>query len=232
MIAGGFFASAGGVPVHSVARWDGVNWSPLGQETRSVNAFTTFDDGSGLALYAGVSIFTAPTISGVAKWDNVQWSLLGSEMNGGVFAVTVFDDGTGPTIYAGGNFTMAGGVAANRIARWDGLTWTPLGEGLDNAVYALAVFDDGAGPALYVGGYFSVAGGIAASRIAKWDGTSWSPLSSGFVGRFYHYVSALTVFDDGTGSALYVGGDFLRAGGYPSHYLAKWQRPTTCTLAR
>ena len=99
-----------------------------------------------------------------------------------VRALTVFDDGGGPALYAGGDFTTAGGVAANRIAKWDGSSWTALGSGMNNDVHALAVFDDGGGPALYAGGAFTTAGGVAANRIAKWDGSSWSALGSGMTG--------------------------------------------------
>jgi hypothetical protein len=35
-------------------------------------------------------------------------------------------------------------------------------------------------------------------------------------------VLALTVFDDGTGAALYAGGGFTTAGGTPANHLAKW----------
>ncbi|MFH0983162.1 MAG: hypothetical protein V2A79_16705, partial [Planctomycetota bacterium] len=36
------------------------------------------------------------------------------------------------------------------------------------------------------------------------------------------YVWALTVFDDGTGPALYAGGGFTTAGGVSANYIAKW----------
>ena len=123
----------------------------------------------------------------------------------------MFDDGSGPALYAGGDFTTAGGVAANRIAKWDGSSWSALGQRDERLrVHALAVFDDGSGPALYAGGDFTTAGGVAANRIAKWDGTSWSALGQrDWTAR----VCALAVFDDGSGPALYAGGDFTTAGG-------------------
>ena len=115
----------------------------------------------------------------------------------------MFDDGSGPALYAGGQFTTAGGVAANRIAKWNGSSWSPLGSGMNDgygvSVIALTVFDDGSGPALYAGGYFTTAGGVAANYIAKWNGSSWSALGSGMNGG----VVALTAFDDGSGPALY-----------------------------
>ncbi len=45
---------------------------------------------------------------------------LGSGMNGGVDALAV----SGSTLYAGGDFTTAGGSAANDIAQWNGSSWS------------------------------------------------------------------------------------------------------------
>jgi len=84
----------------------------------------------------------------------------------------------------------------------------------------LAVFDDGTGPALYAGGIFASAGSGAVRNIAKWDGASWSALGSGLDGGGLE-VSALTVFDDGTGPALFASGKFTIAGGAPANHIAK-----------
>jgi hypothetical protein len=138
-------------------------------------------------------------------------------MNSMVHALAVYDDGSGPALYAGGDFTTAGGVAANRISRWNGSSWAALGSGMNSTVHALAVHDDGSGPALYAGGRFTTAGGMAANRIAKWNGSSWAPLGGGFNSS----VLALTVWDDGSGPALFAGGDFVTSLAGDS-YLAKW----------
>ena len=53
-------------------------------------------------------------------------------MNGSVQALTVFDDGSGLALYAGGNFTTAGGVAAQHIAKWNGSSWFQVGSGMDD----------------------------------------------------------------------------------------------------
>ena len=45
---------------------------------------------------------------------------------------------SGSTLYAGGDFTTAGGSAANYIAQWDGSSWSALGSGIQ--------VDDGYGP--------------------------------------------------------------------------------------
>ena len=151
-----------------------------------------------------------------------------------VSALGQFDDGTGlgPALYVGGDFWRVGGVLANHVAKWDGSQWAPLGSGLDGRVLAFAVFDDGTGggPALHVGGIFANAGGLSANYIAKWDGSNWSSLSGGVNGL----VSALTVFDDGSGGgpALYVGGYFTSAGGAPAHHIAKWDGSGWAALGR
>ena len=92
-------------------------------------------------------------------------------MNGVVYALAV----SGSTLYAGGDFTTAGGRAANYIAAWDGSSWSALGSGMNGPVYALAV----SGSTLYAGGGFTTAGGVAANHIAAWDGSSWRALGSG-----------------------------------------------------
>src|SRR5262249_20824902 len=147
-----------------------------------------------------------------------------------VFALAVFDECGAPTpcpaLYAGGNFTTAGGGAANRIAKWNGTSWAALSGGVNGFGAALAGFDDSGAPtpcpALYAGGDFTTAGGVAANRIAKWNGTSWAALGDGMNDA----VDALAVFDEcGAPTpcpALYAGGDFTTAGGGPALRIAKW----------
>ena len=131
-------------------------------------------------------------------------------------------------MYAGGDFTAAGGSAADFIAKWSGNTWSALTSemtGVNNAVQALAV----SGSNLYAGGGFTTAGDNAANNIAKWDGTSWSALGSGIGGRDHKgpAVSALAV----SGSDLYAGGQFSTAGGKVSAYIARAYLLTLPTLS-
>jgi hypothetical protein len=113
-------------------------------------------------------------------------------------------------LYAAGNFTMAGGVAANYIAQWDGSNWSAVGSGVGGTVYALAV----SGSMLYAGGNFTMAGGVAANYIAQWDGNNWSAVGTGMSG----YVNALAV----SGTNLYAGGHFFTAGGVTVQSVAQW----------
>ncbi len=51
---------------------------------------------------------------------------------------------------------------------------------------------------------------------------SWLPTFGAEPGVSGFSVIALTVFDDGSGEALYAGGDFTTAGGVVVNYIAKW----------
>jgi hypothetical protein len=244
LYVGGFFETAGGVPVTNIARWDGSSWSAVGDglpggdapSTCAVWDMVTFDDGGGNALYAGGSFRFDPEVErGVARWDGIAWSPL-PDLPGLVVALAVYDDGqgSGPGLYAGGYFSATvDGADLVHIARWDGTSWSDVGAPFDEPPYthvsALAVYDDGtgAGPALYVGGTFHEIGGGVANLIAAWDGTTWSALGAGLgdtEGGFPPEVDALAVFDDGAGqgAALFAGGRFLTAGGLDSWNVAKW----------
>jgi len=222
LYAGGDFTTAGGMLASCIAKWDGSNWSPLaGGLNGTIRALLAFDDGSGEALYAGGDFTADGGAQGdrIAVWNGSVWTSAGDGISGSaVHALAVFDDGEGPALYAGGEFT-AGAAAARNVAKLSGVVWAPLGDGTDDVVRALAIFDDGSGPALFAGGLFTSAGGAAANRMARWNGGAWSPLGEGMNGNG---VYALTVFDDGSGAALYAGGLFITAGDMAARRIAKW----------
>jgi hypothetical protein len=86
------------------------------------------------------------------------------------------------------------------------------------------VHDDGSGPAIYIGGRFTSVDGVPANRIARWNGTAWSAVGSGMLGSgSTPSVNTMVTFDDGTGPALYAGGQtFTTAGGVPANRVARW----------
>ena len=220
-----------GNPPRFIARWDGTSWTSLGAGVNGgVSALTVFDDGSGDALFVGGSFTFAggAAANRMAKWDGSSWTALGSGTGyESVVAMAVFDSGSGDELFVGGGFGIAGEVRARNIARWDGSTWTFVGRGIEGDVASLILFDDGNGKQLYAGGRFAVntVNGVA-KNIAKWDGSAWTGLGLGVS----DYVSALSVFDDGGGDALFVGGYFVSAGGGPANYVAKWDGATWAPL--
>jgi hypothetical protein len=236
LFVGGQFLSAGGVAAHGLARWNGSSWlaAPGSGFTGGVFAMEVFDDGSGPALYVGGGVTSAGGLpaSRVARWDGVSWSALGSGTDKIVYTLAAHDDGSGPTLYAGGEFTIAGGVSASYLARWNGASWSApgtsdAGSGTDQPIDAFCVYDDGTGPALYAAGRFKVAGGAPVKYVAKWDGSRWTRLGGGGPSE---PVAALAVFDDGSGPALYAGGEFALLGGIPAGHIARWDGTSWSTV--
>ncbi len=143
--------------------------------------------------------------------------------SGGLARILVwheFDDGSGggTKLYAGGSFTSIGGVAANNIACWDGSSWSPLGAGTNGQVRSLAVFNG----ELIAGGCFNQPG----TGVARWNGSFWQVMPGPNGGNGVSgCCEALEVFDDGTGPALYTGGNTNYAGGsggVPVDMVARW----------
>jgi len=183
-----------------------------------------FADSGGMDL--AITMTAAPEAAGVCGW---QEGFHVSDLDSVPEALAVFDDGEGPDLYAAGWFTRANGLSVNHVARWDGSSWTSVGGGMASAppsssvVDCLAVFDSGGGDELYAGGRFDTAGGVPAVNIAKWNGTSWSAVGGGLTNTSgLIYVESMAVWDDGDGSALYVGGAFDQAGSATVSNIAKW----------
>lgn len=204
LYAGGNFVLAGGSPASRVARWSGSSWTALaGGVSGPVNALISFDDGTGPALIVGGQFNTFLTAPSVARWNGASWSPMGSGLSSTVRAFAVADHGSGPQLYAGGDFTASGTTPIYNIARWTGSSWVAVGGGVDAGVYTLL----GDGADLYVGGEFAHVDGSATplSRLARWSGWAWSAVCVPWPNN---RVQCLTMFDDGRGRALYVGGRF------------------------
>lgn len=107
--------------------------------------------------------------------------------------------------------------------------------GVDGTIHAMAMFDDGSGEALYIGGDFRVAGTEGVRGLARWDGQRWSAVTAmpgeplaGWVGQ----VNAMAVYNDGTGPALYVAGNFSIIDGVRAADIARWDGTAWEPLAR
>ncbi|MEE9131504.1 MAG: hypothetical protein V3T84_15925 [Phycisphaerales bacterium] len=220
LIVGGNFIQAGKTTVKNVAKWDGTDWSSLGDELiHRVRDLEIFDDGTGPAIYAATDIGNEP--GGVWKFDGKAWSVVGAGIDtplGMVLALEVFDDGSGPRLIAGGIFGFAGDQDGCCIAQWDGKSWSPVGIGVNEGVYSLKSFDDGNGPALFAGGTFLEAGGIPAINAARWDGSQWSNLGNEDPQDFFGIIFAMAIFDYGEGPALYLTG----ADGFGPEPIFQW----------
>jgi hypothetical protein len=123
-------------------------------------------------------------------------------------------------------------------------TWEPLVDGLigdiagvQTRAQGLAVFDAGDGPMLYLAGNFEavvdpVFGEVRAPGLARWDGERWSavPGLDGPGLEMDRRAITLEVYDDGSGPALYVGGEFTVAAGMEANGIARWDGATWSVL--
>jgi hypothetical protein len=230
LFVGGAFQSAGGTPANFIAKWDGTSWTPLGSGLfGGPFAMKVYDDGTGPALYVAGNFSSAGGVPAldIARWDGTSWSAVGSGSNGQIYSLGVFDDGNGPELYAGGLFTLIGGVTTAHVAKWNGTSWSALGAGVEQKVSAFASFDGvGTGDALYIAGRFQYANGVEARRIASWKNGSWARVGDGNGSNSSYNnpnsVNTLATFDDGNGTALYAGGEFMETGGVTTNNVAKW----------
>ena len=237
--AGSFVAPPAGefgFAANRIARWNGSEWSVLGDETANgLAGFVVYSLAIlGEDLYAGgiISGFNANQLGGgalgaaesIARWDGNQWHRVGSSgvglggsgSTGGVFAMTVFDG----DLYVGGAFRLANFQASTPIpvrnlVRWDGSEWHNVGgapdAGVNGVVYSLQV----AGDSLLVGGKFGdleISPGVTepALGLASLRNDLWITSPSGLQTRGgVAQVSAMLAEADG---GVYVGGDFDQAG--------------------
>jgi len=233
LYAAGIIPSIGNVQTRGIGVWDGTSWSALGNGFGNfVLDLEIFDDGTGPVLYATGTFTSADSMDAnrIARWTGTQWEEVGGGLSNLGASLAVFDDGTGPALYVGGSFADSGSLRTNGIARWDGSFWSFLApQGANGRVETLLVYDDGTGPALYAGGSFSTMGGSTVNGIARWDGEVWNTVGPGFLNASGNAgtVLDLTVFDDGTGPALYATGTFTQtADGNQIASLAKWDGNT------
>ncbi len=198
------------LPCHP--RWLPAFGSAPGVPQGEVRALAVMDDGGGPALFVGGDFSFVGGIEAhhIAKWDGTSWTALGNGVDDRVDHLTVFDDGGGPRLYALGSFVFASGVLTQGAATWDGSSWTNLG--FFGSVDRLEVFDDGTGPALH-----GIVSASNVGRLYRLEGTDWFLLAE----SEQHVYSALAVFDDGNGEALYVGGAHVVGSTY-QNYVAVW----------
>lgn len=218
-----------------VRRWDGRGWTDLafpGPHGRRTADLAVWDDGGGAELYAAGWWY--PASAGgeprgfVSRWNGRRWIdfASGAEMDGTwIRSLAAIGSGGAAGLYAGGSFGAIDGVESNHVARWDGRRWWSLsGEratGVLGEVLTLSRWNQRfSDPVLVVGGDFEYAGGRFAGNLALWDGADWSAVP--WIGSGAGDIETIGEWDDGTGTSLFVAGDFEVLDGEPISRLAHW----------
>ncbi len=214
--AGGWFTNADNLSAANIARWDGSNWSVMGDGF--VNGVVLTLKMLGTNLYAA-GIFQSTngtTINCLARWTGSTWSIVPGDFNGSppVTVEAVETDGT--NIFVGGQFAGVAGMSSVNAASWNGSTWTPMSLGTSGLVRTL-LFQ---GNRLYAGGDFTNTT-ASFTNTAVWNGTSWSPWANA-----NHPVYDL--ISDGT--SIYIGGQFTTIGPIAASGIAKWDGANWSTL--
>lgn len=191
----GNFGGAGGVQVESLARWNGSQWSAVGQGLAaalgvapsevSLSAVTTTAVGE-VYVAADVIVGTAP-VSRVARFAAGVWQAIG-ETDATLHDLVEWSNGD---LLAAGSFQSIDGVSVGCVARWSSGAWSSFG-GLalgtpGGTVRRLSVLPSGA---LLAAGSIGLAGGSAC--FARWDGVAWTLFENGFA-----FASDLSLDPDG-----------------------------------
>lgn len=209
LYAGGWFTNADNVTgARNIARWDGTNWSRMGNDLPGyVFALKRVGD----TLYAGGIFATGPTnttYNCLARWTGSDWEMIGGEFVGAFFPTVNAIETAGANLIVGGQFISAGGVVATNVARWNGSSWSALGSGVGGNVQTLLYRN---GSLLAGGGFTNATAGF--TNLAEWNGSTWVPW-------FNANRTVRDLLYDGTN--LYVGGDFTSLAGQPHNRIAKW----------
>lgn len=224
LFAGGFLFN-GLVPLtyQLVVRWNGTSWISVLDEPpvagqSMIRDLAVFGSGSNARLHAAGCFPSESDFKGVLVFDGLSWSNLGTGLeNGGSPAcarvLEVFDDGSGSALYVAGELTSAGGVATQSIAKWNGSAWSAMDAGLAGfTIKDVEAIDAGAGTRLFIGG-------TGPNRyLAVWQNSSWQTVEGP-----ENEVSALAELNDGTGSALYAAGKFMKSGNLTTLHIARYQ---------
>lgn len=214
LYVGGNFTHIAGINANGLAKFDGTNWSAVGNfpfgYMIGVNAITSYNG----ELYIGGSFGDSlSNTMNIARWNGTQWNSVGGGFHGGMAEVECLEV-CNNILYIGGAFTVGGGDVGDYIAQWDGTTLSGVGGGVfgvgNGQIHSLKCYHN----ELYAGGVFSSAGGVPAQYVAKWDGTNWC----GSGDTMNNTVTTIGTFRD----TLYMGGGFQLINSDTIICFAKW----------
>jgi hypothetical protein len=237
LVVAGAFLHAGGEVVSGIATWDGTRWEPLVGSSGAIGlAILPLGFASSLAVYNGdlyvggrFPLAGGVRVNNLARWDGHDWSAVtgpsgfGTE-NGGTTSAPVWDmtmvDGQ---LIVAGEFTSAGGVAANSVAAWNGSTWSSVDQPLPGAIILAAESYNGR---LVVTRTYSE-DNLNVNDVVWRDGGRWSALGGTPAGRLDGNVRDFTLYN----GLLIAGGQFTHVGGTTVNHVTAWNGSSWSALS-
>ena len=210
-----------GVFLLGVFKWNGQNWTLIGNITRAQIVSMAYSQYSNcLYVGGGSNPLSINSISSqIVKFDlnNSIWSNVGGGINSGNGITSIVTDVDTNNVVVGGYFQMVGSnnISANYIAIWNesSNSWSSF-PGADQTIsqYVKSLFYDKSSQKLFVNSIFAPTypatyGSIPGSLVTFWDG-SWSTFTVPLV--FQAQITSITY--DPNNKIVYVGGTFYQAG--------------------
>jgi len=210
VVAAGDFLQAGGQSVNNVALWNGSSWMPMGAGfDETLTSLAILPDGE---VVAGGVRSIARNVPMLGRWNGSTWLPFPSPPDGAIFELAALPNGD---LLVAGSSQHAGGILSPHIARWNGSGWIAVPGftfGFLAGVHLVVPLPDG--DAIVDG---ATAQPPAGPRFSRFDGQAVVPLPA-------PGASFSDGVLDAAGDVLLVG-DFVRAGGVASAYIARMASP-------
>ena len=216
--------SNSGIGVSYVLKWDGNNWTVVGNIANAfvpnLGVYSMSYDHVNNYLYASLYPYTfGPQV--VIKWDGSNWSQIGSFSDSSQNAAAAVFNSGGNLFATAYMSSVSGnsGIAQNNIDEWNGSSWVPLDNiGWLSAPYTFynnCIACSGPGNKFYTIGIDT---STEAACVYEWNGAAWHILGTGNNGLNVN-GPVYCVFADNAGN-VYVSGDYYDSNGY--RYILKW----------
>lgn len=117
----GFFEKFNGVTAHNIARWDGTNWSNVGEVPTITDGHLRTITATPNALYLSgyFANFAGVPASGTIKWDGNQWAPLAGGLTARGWIPSPLDSAaTDSSFFVVGYFDTADGKPSYQFAEW------------------------------------------------------------------------------------------------------------------